>query len=69
MIYRIICKHDFIPLRNIYGDEINFVNARSEWICSKCQKRKYSGKLFTEADFLQSKRDIIIKKILDDTDS
>jgi hypothetical protein len=36
---RLFCKHykqTFI--RNIYGDEINHLNARSVWKCDKCGK-------------------------------
>jgi RNase P subunit RPR2 len=65
MYKRIFCKHCFVPLRNIHGDEINITNARSEWVCHKCQKRKYESMLISESDFIESKRDIKIKEILD----
>ena len=40
------CNHYFIFEKNIYGDNINLYNARSEWKCVKCNKRKYEKKLY-----------------------
>lgn len=40
-IRRLICKHDYTRKRTIHGDERNY--ARSEWVCTKCQKRVFSG--------------------------
>lgn len=65
MLYRLVCRHDFLPLRNIYGDEINIHNARSVWICRKCKKGRYSGRLLTDSDFIESERNLKIKYILD----
>ena len=45
ILKRLFCKHDYRFVRNIYGDEINYLNKRSEWKCSKCGKRKYSNEL------------------------
>ena len=44
---RMFCKHqvcDFV--RNVYGDEINYLNCRSLWKCRKCGaevKRQFLG--------------------------
>ena len=39
---QLFCKHNNIEfVRNIYGDEINLVNARSEWKCKYCGKILY----------------------------
>ena len=36
---RLLCKHDFEFVRNIYGDEINHAGGRrSWWRCRKCGK-------------------------------
>ena len=39
------CLHEYVPVRNIYGDEINLLNARSEWKCIHCDKPYYSPEL------------------------
>lgn len=45
-IKQFFCKHNNIEfIRNIYGDEINYVNARSVWKCKYCGKILYSGYL------------------------
>lgn len=45
-IKQFFCKHNNIEfIRNIYGDEINYVNARSVWRCKYCGKILYSGYL------------------------
>jgi hypothetical protein len=39
LLKRLLCKHDFEFVRNIYGDEINHVGGRrSWWRCRKCGK-------------------------------
>ena len=46
-VKRLICSHEYVHIRNIYGDEINYVNGkRSEWYCEKCGKRKLEDELF-----------------------
>lgn len=33
----LICRHDFVFVRKLYGDEINAHNGkRLEYVCSKC---------------------------------
>lgn len=34
------CDHTWVHERNIYGDEINHLNARSIWSCNKCKKQQ-----------------------------
>jgi hypothetical protein len=40
VISRFFCKHDFLWLRNVYGDEIYMTGKfkRSWWKCNKCGK-------------------------------
>ena len=46
IIKQFFCKHNNIEfVRNIYGDEINYANARSVWKCKYCGKIFYSGYL------------------------
>ena len=46
IIKQFFCKHNNIEfVRNIYGDEINYANARSVWRCKYCGKILYSGYL------------------------
>jgi RNase P subunit RPR2 len=46
MFKRLFCKHDYVFVRNIHGDEINLTNGkRSIWECKKCGKIKLSGRL------------------------
>lgn len=46
IIKRFFCKHNNIEfVRNIYGDEINYANARSVWKCKYCGKILYKDKL------------------------
>ncbi len=45
---KIFCKHEYILKRQIFGDEIKYLNGkRSEWRCAKCGKFKY-GRYLTE---------------------
>lgn len=47
---KIWCKHNYIFMRNIYGDEINFRSGkRSEWRCFGCGHFKYKDELVKEA--------------------
>jgi len=44
---KLFCKHEYEFVRNIHGDEINWVSPinktyRSIWKCKKCGKLKYS---------------------------
>lgn len=45
MLKRLFCNHRYDKFRNIYGDEINFMNARCEISCSKCGKTVRSNVL------------------------
>lgn len=37
LIRRLLCKHEYVWVRNIYGDEINHAGGnRSWWRCRKC---------------------------------
>lgn len=39
---RLFCRHDYVFVRNLYGDQINvFGGARSIWQCSKCNKEQW----------------------------
>lgn len=43
---KLFCEHDYSRFaRNIYGDEINYANARSVWQCRKCGKYQYQLEL------------------------
>ncbi|OTG58069.1 hypothetical protein B9T29_14660 [Acinetobacter sp. ANC 3903] len=42
IIKSIFCKHDYKLIRTIHGDQINQLNARSEWQCKKCKWITYS---------------------------
>lgn len=45
-IYQLFCKHKKKTFcRNVYGDEINHLDARSVWYCDSCDKRLLSDKL------------------------
>lgn len=40
------CKHEYEFVRNIHGDEINYLNGkRSIWKCKKCGKLQYRDEL------------------------
>ena len=45
---KLFCNHNtkLIFIRNIYGDEINQLNARSIWRCSDCNKLIYKNILY-----------------------
>lgn len=50
-IQKIGCKHDYIFIRNIYGDEINQRGGnRSLWQCMKCGKYMYSKALYSKCN-------------------
>ena len=37
ILKKIFCRHDFIYIRKLYGDEINLHNGkRNEYRCKKC---------------------------------
>lgn len=40
VISRFFCKHDYLWVRNVYGDEIYMTGKfkRSWWKCNKCDK-------------------------------
>lgn len=44
-IKKLFCKHTFVLVRDIYGDEINYTNNRSIWKCIHCGKIEYREKL------------------------
>lgn len=50
----LFCAHDFVFLRNLYGDQINdwstTVLVRSVWRCSKCGKLQGRGELHDDGD-------------------
>ena len=51
---RLICNHenhDHVFIRNIYGDEINQLNARSIWMCNNCHTVIYKPKLKDIGEF------------------
>ena len=42
ILKKIFCKHDFIYIRNLYGDKINLHNGkRNEYRCKKCGMYKW----------------------------
>ena len=46
----LFCKHDYLWVRNVYGDEIFMTGKfkRSWWKCNKCNKWKSSDELHTD---------------------
>ena len=51
LLKMLLCKHEFVFERNIYGDEINMVGGRrSWWRCPKCGKYQARYRLHTEPD-------------------
>lgn len=45
------CEHDYVFVRNIYGDEINRCGGyRSLWQCVKCGKYMYSKALYSQCN-------------------
>lgn len=44
----IFCSHRIIFSRNVFGDEINHLDARSIFYCEKCGKRFLSDRLINE---------------------
>lgn len=50
-IKRLFCPHEYVWVRNIYGDEINAAGGRrSWWRCEKCGKYVLRDHLFHEND-------------------
>lgn len=48
-VKQLLCSHPYWKfVRNIYGDEINYTNARSIYKCEKCGKYKFSQTLHAE---------------------
>jgi hypothetical protein len=61
-IKRLLCKHDFKPIRNIYGGHIFFYEARSVWKCPKCEKLKFEDFLISDSVIRDEKlKQILIK--------
>ena len=52
-LYRLLCRHDYVFERNIYGDEINWTGFRSWWRCRKCGALKGGDRLYLLQDLLQ----------------
>lgn len=51
ILKRLTCRHDWLFVRNVYGDEIIRVGyRRSVWQCSKCGKLRYRNELHREGD-------------------
>ena len=51
LIKRLLCKHEFEFVRNIYGDEINAAGGRrSWWRCKKCGKMQLRGELHRDSE-------------------
>lgn len=51
IIKRLFCKHKYVFVRNIYGDEINLAGGnRSWWRCEKCGKRALDPHLYLELE-------------------
>ena len=50
ILKQIFCNHDYQFYRNTHGDEINFVNYRTVYQCSKCGKFK-TVERFVHEDF------------------
>ena len=50
VISRFFCKHNYLWVRNVYGDEIYMTGKfkRSWWKCNKCGKRQSKEQLYTE---------------------
>lgn len=47
---RLLCSHTWTHHRNIYGDEINHLDARSEWHCAKCGAYQLRPDLYDESN-------------------
>ena len=43
MFKQLFCKHQYEFIRNVHGDEIYLLNARSIWRCSTCSKILYGA--------------------------
>lgn len=51
LIKRLLCKHEYEFLRNIYGDEINAAGGkRSWWRCRKCGKMQLREEFVTNLE-------------------
>lgn len=47
MLEKIFCKHEYLRVRGIHGDEITHSNKRSIWKCVKCGKTELSDYLYS----------------------
>lgn len=46
---RLLCRHDWMWIRNLYGDEIIMCGwKRSFWGCRKCGKLQYREELVSD---------------------
>ena len=51
IIKRLLCRHEWEFVRNIYGDEINLAGGRrSWWRCKRCGKRVLNPHLYRELE-------------------
>lgn len=51
ILKRLFCRHTYLFVRNIYGDEIiEYGWKRSVWRCKECGKYRYAGDLGRDAD-------------------
>ena len=51
LIGRLLCRHEWVWVRNIHGDEINAAGGkRSWWRCRKCGKFKLRPELYYEGE-------------------
>jgi hypothetical protein len=50
VIVRVFCNHDYLWVRNVYGDEIYMTGKfkRSWWKCNKCGKWQLREQLHTD---------------------
>ena len=42
IVKSIFCKHDYKLIRTIHCDQVNDMDARTEWQCEKCKWITYS---------------------------
>lgn len=55
-IKHLFCRHEYIFVRNIYGDEIILTGyKRSIWKCTKCGKYKFKDNLYEANESNESK--------------
>ena len=51
VLNKIVCRHEWVFDRNIYGDEINCVSGkRSWWRCQKCGRYRLDPHLYLDLE-------------------